>query len=149
MKIRPAKHTDLEAIEALGRRMHAESPRFSSLTYLDRKVWVMLENALNDARYFLHVAEHDDGTLLGGFLGFAAPHWCSDDLVACDLALFVDPCRRGGMAAARLVKEFIAWAKQCEAKQINLGISTGVHVEETAQLYRTIGLKQYGYLFEV
>jgi len=53
------------------------------------------------------------------------------------------------MAGARLVKAFIAWAHDHGAKQTNLGISTGVSVEETAQLYSAIGLKQFGYLFEV
>lgn len=149
MKIRPAVLADLDQLEELGKRMHAESPRFSRLTYNAGKVYSMLTTALHDPRYFLHVAEQDNGELAGGFAGIAMPHWCSDDEVACDLALFVEPGRRGGMAAVRLIKAFVAWAENRSAKQINLGISTGVHTEETAQLYRAIGLKQFGYLFEV
>lgn len=148
MKIRPAVLADLDRLEELGKRMHAESPRFSRLTYNAGKVYSMLTTALADPRYFLHVAEQDNGELAGGLLGFAMPHWCSDDEVACDLAVFMEPGRRGGMAAARLVKAFRSWADDRGVKQTNLGISTGVHVEETAQLYRAIGLKQFGYLFE-
>lgn len=148
MNLRPAVHTDIEAIIALGRRMHAESPRFSLMTFDADKVFVLLSNAIRDDRYFLQVAEQD-GVLVGGFAGVMAAHWFSTDQVAQDMAVFVDPGKRGSIVAARLVKSFIEWARGRGAKQINLGISTGVMVEQTANLYRALGLKQYGYLFEV
>lgn len=148
MKIRPACPDDLAELVELGRQMHAESPRFSKLGFDTFKVHALLATAMNDPRYFLMVADND-GELVGGLAGFMAPHWFSQDEVAQDLALFVNPDRRGGMAAVRLVKEFVTWAESKSAKLIGLGISTGVLVEETAQLYRTIGLKQFGYLFEV
>jgi GNAT superfamily N-acetyltransferase len=148
MEIRPATPQDIDAIIALGARMHSESPRFSKLSYNGEKVRGLMTMAMQDQRYLVLVAE-SDGELLGGFAGFMAPHWFSDDEVASDLALFVKPDRRGGMAGVRLVKAFVAWAKPRNPKLIQLGISTGVLVEETAQLYRAIGLKQFGYLFEV
>lgn len=148
MKIRDATPEDLAAMCALGKRMHAESPRYSVLNYDEHKVELLLRNALDDDRYFLMVAEHDDGEVTGGFIGYIAPHWCSQDAVAADLALFVQQDRRGGIAAARLAREFIEWARSRGAKLVNLGISTGVQVEQSAALYRAIGLKQYGYLFE-
>jgi len=148
MQIRPATIEDLPALIDLGRRMHQESPRFSRLSFNDEKVRNLLMMATVSPNYCLLVADND-GELMGGFAGFIAAHWFSDDLVASDLALFVQPGRRGGMAGARLVKAFIAWAHDHGAKQTNLGISTGVSVEETAQLYSAIGLKQFGYLFEV
>lgn len=149
MKIRDATHDDLDALADLGKRMAAESPRFCRLAYDEAKVYALLLNALTDQRYFLVAAEQDDGEVIGGFLGFMAPHWFSSDEVAQDLVLFVRPDRRGGIAAARLVKAFAEWATHRGAKQINLGISTGVKVEQTAELYRALGLKQFGYLFEV
>lgn len=148
MDIRQATPQDVGAIVALGALMHSESPRFSKLSYNCEKVRAMMAMAMQDERYLVLVAEND-GALLGGFAGFMAPHWFSDDQVASDLALFVQPDRRGGMAGVRLVKAFVAWAKTRNPKLIQLGISTGVLVEETAQLYRAIGLKQFGYLFEV
>jgi GNAT superfamily N-acetyltransferase len=148
MQIRPATIEDLPALLELGRRMHQESPRFNRLSFNDEKVRNLLMMATVSPNYCMLVADND-GEMVGGFAGFIAAHWFSDDLVASDLALFVQPGRRGGLAGARLVKEFIAWAKERGPKQINLGISTGVSVEETAQLYSAIGLKQFGYLFEV
>jgi GNAT superfamily N-acetyltransferase len=149
MKIRPAISADLDTLVALGRRMHAESPRFSMLGFDETKVRALLLNAITDDRYLLIVAEREDGEVIGGFAGFMAPHWFSQDYVASDIGLFVDPDRRGGIVAARLLKDYVAWAQARGAKQINAGISTGVMVEQTAQMYRLLGLKQFGYLFEV
>jgi len=149
MFLRPAEVTDVDTMIALGRRMHAESPRFSLMNFDSDKVRALMVNAIADDRYFLMIAENDERDLIGGFVGFMAQHWFSTDQTAHDIALFVDPDRRGSIVAARLVKSFIDWARGRGAKQINLGISTGVMVEKTAQLYRSLGLKQYGYLFEV
>lgn len=149
MNIRPAVFADLDTLVALGRRMHAESPRFSLLGFDESKVYLMLLNAISDERYLLIVAADDEHGVIGGFAGFMAPHWFSQDQVASDIGLFVDPGRRGGIVAARLLKAYIAWAQARGAKQINAGISTGVVVEQTAQMYRLLGLKQFGYLFEV
>lgn len=149
MNIRAATLKDLDALRALGKTMHAESPRFSRLEYDASKVDAVLQIALADPRYFTLVAEEEDGEIIGGFVGFMMEHWCSTDSVAQDLALFVRPDRRGGILAARLVKSFVYWAQDRGAKHIVLGISTGVKVEETASLYKSLGLKQFGYLFEV
>jgi len=149
MTIRAATRSDLNAILDLGKRMHAESPRFSQLSFDDEKVRALFAVALSDPRYLVLVSEQEDGAIAGGFVGFMAPHWFSSDEVASDLAVFVRPDRRGGILAARMVKAFIYWAQDRGAKQITFGISTGVHIEQTAALYRSLGLKQFGYCFEV
>lgn len=148
MQIRPATIEDLAAMQALGMHMHAESPRFSVMKYDEHKVSLLLRMAINDPAYFLMVAEKNGGDIIGGFLGYVAPMWFSQDLAAADLALFIEQDRRGGMAAARLVRDYIAWARERGAKKITAGISTGVSPEETAKLFEAVGMKLYGYLFE-
>lgn len=149
MSIRQATIDDLGAIIALGKQMHAESGRFGVLAFDEQKVRDRFANLVANDNAFVLVCEQEDGEIVGGFAGYVAEHWYSTDKAAQDLALFVRPDRRGGIAAARMVKAFIAWAKERGALQIVLGISTGVRVEETAALYRSIGLKQFGYLYEV
>jgi GNAT superfamily N-acetyltransferase len=149
MKIRPAVLDDLPTLLALGRQMHAESPRFNALTFDDTKVLELLTSAIDDDRYLLIVVDDGDGGLVGGFIGYMTPLWFSHDEVAADLALFVDPDRRGGIVAAHLMKAYSEWAAARGAKQTTAGISTGVMVEQTAQMYRRLGFNQYGYLFEV
>ena len=72
------------------------------------------------------VAEHG-AVLEGGMVGAASEHWACDALVAFDIALFVLPDRRGGIAAARLLKAFAAWCKEQGAVIATAGISTQVH----------------------
>lgn len=149
MSIRIATSNDLDAIIALGKRMHVESPRFRPLAFDAQKVRNLFTSMLTGSQYFVLVAEEEDGEIIGGFAGYMAEQWFSTDKVAQDLALFVKPDRRGGILAARMVKAFTSWAQDRGAKQIVLGISTGVKVEQTAQLYQSLGLKQFGCLFEV
>jgi GNAT superfamily N-acetyltransferase len=75
-------------------------------------------------------------------------HWCSTDLVATDLALFVEAEFRGSMLAARLIVAYLRWARDIGAKLITAGVSTGVHVEQTAQLYERLGMRRLGVLLE-
>lgn len=146
--IRPAEIEDIDRLVALGGLMHQESPRFSRMRYSPEKVQTMLYNMIgNQTGCALVAVKHDE--IIGGILGVVYPHWFSEDLVAQDLALFVDPTKRGGIVAARLVRGFIDWAQQRKAKMIQLGITTGVHVEQTARLYSELGLSECGVLFEV
>ena len=145
---RDATTADLPRLVELGRAMHAESPRFSKLRFSAPKLAEQLCGLIISPDGFLQVVERD-GAIVGGLAGAISEHWCSPDKVAFDMALFINPDRRGGMAAAKLVDAFKTWAAENGAVHITLGISTGVMVEETARLYRAIGLKQFGYLFEV
>lgn len=149
MTIRDATIEDIDQILDLGKRMHAESSRFGALAFDEGKVRSLFAGLIGSEDAIVLVAEVPDGEIIGGFAGFASEHWYSTDKVAQDLALFVRMDRRGGILAARMIKAFVSWAQERRCKQITLGISTGIRVEETAQLYRSLGLKQFGYCFEV
>jgi hypothetical protein len=42
----------------------------------------------------------------------------------------------------------VQWARERGAADIGLGISTGVHAEQTASFYNALGLRPVGMLFE-
>lgn len=146
--IRAAAASDLPRLVELGAQMHAESPRYSRLAFDRARTAVTLAQLLESDDGFLYVAEHD-GLVVGGLAGIASAHWCSHEKVATDLALFVEPAHRGGLEALRLVRTFIAWAGTRGARIVQLGVTTGIHVEQTARLYERIGLRQCGLIFEV
>jgi GNAT superfamily N-acetyltransferase len=145
--IRPATLIDVPAMLALGEAMHDESPRFAALPWNGAKVRAMIEHLIARPEGLALVAEHD-GALVGGFLGFAAPHFASDALVSCDLALYVAQDRRGGIAAARLLRGYVAWAQARGVALIQLGVTTGVNVEATSRLFASVGFVPAGNLFE-
>lgn len=146
--IRPAVHSDLQPLVVLGERMHAESPRFSRLAFSAQRLEQTLRWALESPMGFLWVAE-TESSVVGGMAAMAAKHWASDDLVATDLALFIDPAHRGSLAPVRLLNRYRWWA-QHEVKAVitQVGITTGVQTENTAQLYERMGFKRCGAILE-
>ena len=56
----------------------------------------------------------------------------------------MEPSKRNGTVAIRLVRAFQEWAKLKGAKQIYMGIGTGVNVEGTTRLYESQGLRSIG-----
>lgn len=145
--IRPATSQDIPALLVLGERMHAESPRFCHLTFSRARTEQTLLNLIGNPNAFLWVAESEE-QVYGGLAAIAVPHWASEDLIATDLALFIDPARRGSLSAVRLVNCYRCWASELGAKIIQMGVTTQVNTEETAQLLERLGMTRCGVILE-
>lgn len=146
--IREATPTDIAALVALGRAMHDESPRWRRLEYDADKVTNTLRVLVVEPWGFVWVAEDADGQVVGGMVAAATAHWSSSDLVACDLALFVAPAARGGLAPLRLLRAYRAWAHNVGAKLVQVGVTTGVHTDETVALMERCGFRRCGVVLE-
>ena len=144
--IREPTEDDVPAMVELGRMMHAESPVFSRLTFDAERLSVTIRNVMLSPAGFARVSGGDEIT--GAMLAMAVPHWCSSDLVACDLALFVHPEFRGGTAAARMLMAYRDWAAGLGAKITNFGIMTGVQVDRTQTLCERLGWVRSGVVME-
>ena len=129
---------DLPIAIAMGSSMHKES-WFSHFDYEDSKLqelWDITETYPH--MYCKFVAEHDD-KIVGMFVGMCAEHYFGHDKIASDLLLYVTPEARGGTAAVRLIKAYDKWAREAGAKEIHVGVSTGVNEERTVKLYEKLG----------
>jgi GNAT superfamily N-acetyltransferase len=144
--IRRATLDDLPALMRLGADMHAESPRFSRWRLNEGKLARLFERMLGDQDAFLWVAEHE-GRVAGLLAAMIFDHWCVDQRMAMDFGLFMEPARRGGLHAARLVKEYKAWAAEAGA-HCEMGATTGVAPEATDRFLRCMGLRPCGALYE-
>lgn len=129
----------------LGEIMHGES-RYSFMAYDGEKVAITLKTLMQTGG-FVRVHERE-GEIDGGMVGYVAAAWFSSDIVASELALFVRPDRRGGIAASRLIAEFVTWATERGAREAIMAINTGVKVLETAALYRHSGFNEIGGIFQ-
>lgn len=145
--IRDAVKEDLPQLIELGRAMHAEASRLNKLVYVPGRVYLTLSPMITDPNSFLRVVEKD-GEIVGGLAAYVKPHWFSTDLMAYDLALFVRPDQRGGMAAAKLVKQYMTWARSKNAVLTQFGISTGVNLASTGALLEHLGFRPSGLLFD-
>lgn len=141
--IRAATLQDLPRLVDLGRVMHSES-RFADIELVPAKLESTLRHAIFMGGVF--VAERD-GVIIGGFAGVIVEYFFSTERMACDLAIFVEPTKRGGFTAAALISAFKIWARRQGAKRIELGVSTGVHTEKTGALFERLGLKRQGALY--
>jgi GNAT superfamily N-acetyltransferase len=142
--VRDATLDDIPAMVALGAIMHAES-RYNFMAYDGEKVAATLRSLIGVG--FARVHERD-GEIDGGMVGYMSEAWFSRAKVAAELALFVTPGKRGGMAAWYLLSEFSAWAENQGAQEITLAITTGVKVEETGRMYQRLGFEQVGGVFK-
>ena len=147
MTIRMAQLDDIEHLIVLGWEMHQES-RFQKMEFDVDKTANSLIQWLDADDCLLLVAEDKAGKIIGGFAGYAVAPWFSAEIQAGDFGLFLTAKHRGGMTAFRLVRKYLEWAKSKKAVLIQLGITTGFHVEQTGQLYERIGFKWMGSLFE-
>lgn len=141
--IRAATPHDIPALVALGRLMHAESPIYSRLRFDADILARNLKAVMTSPHGFSQVCEID-GELAGGMVAAAVPHWCSPDLVACDLALFIHPEHRGGTAAVRLLTAYRDWAGDTGAVLVQFGVMTGVNVERTQAMCERLGWERQG-----
>lgn len=141
--IRPATEQDIPRLMELGALMHAES-RFRTVEIVPAKLEQTLRAVIAQGGAF--VAEQD-GVVIGGFLGVVTEYFFSHERMACDLAIFVEPDRRGGIVAAGLIRTFRTWAARQGVKHLELGVSTGVHAEQTGALFERLGLTRQGALY--
>jgi len=146
MKIREMTHEDVQYAASLGAAMHKES-WFRDFDFDEtkaRSIWDF--KVARPDRWCLFVAE-DDNKIIGVFAGVAHEHFFGNHLVSSDLILYVDPEHRGGSAAPRLIKAYEEWAKKIGAKDITIGVSTGVQEERTAKLFEKLGFGHRAYVF--
>jgi GNAT superfamily N-acetyltransferase len=138
--IRAATHADLPRLLELGRLMHAES-HYARLMFDADTVQQTLEMVLEKGFLFVHEC---DGRINAGMAAVITRSWFGPALIATDLALFVEPAARGGMAAPRLVKRYMEWAESSGADDVQLGVTTGVHAEKTGAFFERMGFYSVG-----
>lgn len=141
--VRAATASDIPRLVELGRVMHAESPRFRDFEFLPDRLAGSIGNLLGMEHGLCLVAEHVDHGIVGGLLAVAVPHYACDLWQTSDLAFFVHPEHRGGVAAMRLVTAYVGWAAGYDA-MASIGLSTGVETMRTGQLLKTLGAQDGG-----
>ncbi|KAF1032963.1 MAG: hypothetical protein GAK37_00283 [Pseudomonas sp.] len=140
--IRPAKHSDVPRLVELATLLHATS-NYSSMAFNAEKTGSFLHDLINGLGGVVFVAEIG-GVVVGGMAGGITDQWFSNDLIAYDYSIFIEPAKRSGITATRLINTFEAWARIKGAKQLHMGIGTGINVEGTVRLYQSCGLNHFG-----
>lgn len=143
--VEPAVLADVPRLAELGEALHAAS-RHHRLSFSREKVEALLTHLINDPNGVVFVSRRD-GQIVGACAGIVSPNWFGDDLIGMEYSFFVEPGARNDMRGTTLVLAFVRWCQRRGAKQVRMGITTGINEPDTAKLYRSLGLSDGGVLF--
>lgn len=146
MKVEVATADDAPEIAALGRLLH-DTSSYAAIPYNEAKVEALMRLLAGGTGVVFVVRK--DGRIVGGIAGAVTAHWFSDELLGFEYSFFIEPDSRHGVTAVRLVNAFTGWCRLRGAKQVRMGITTGINEQGTAGLYRLIGFKDAGSLFKL
>lgn len=141
MIIREATPDDCQAVARLGAEFvgKLKMPRVGTVDAT--KLEATFEMVQSNPHGVVLVAE-DEGEVAGFLLGMALPLWFDSlDWSAAELAWWIDPKKRGGSTAARLVRAFEDWAK---SRGITRVLLSDVEFEDAAQPAGTL-IERLGY----
>jgi GNAT superfamily N-acetyltransferase len=85
----------------------------------------------------------------GFMFGAVVPHWYCKLPRAYEQSLYVRPEYRGGLAAPRLIKQFVRAATDAGAVEVYAGSLTEMKVDKLAILYKRFGFERYGLGFRL
>lgn len=138
LKIRHPDEHDKGALLFMAKAMHIESPRFRGRDFNLDKMNGVVDFLLGDINSGIFVVE-EDGVVTGMIAGIVCEHFFGKDKYVSDLAVYVQPEKRGGSAALRLIRAFEEWSFKHGACEVLLGVSTGIEMERTVALYQRLG----------
>ena len=141
-----AQPADTAELALLGEQLHDLSSH-RVLTFNRKKVEALIERLISDPENAVVFVTRSAGRIVGAFAGAIAPQWYSDDRVGFDYAVFIKPNSRHGIRSAALVQAFVIWCQRRGARQIRLGITTGIDVGGTSRLYHSLGFVDAGVAF--
>lgn len=146
MKVEVAIPDDAPEIARLGQLLH-EASSYAHIPYRMEKVEDLMRNLANGAGVVFVVRR--GGEIVGGIAGAVTEHWFSDELHGFEFSFFLRPDARSGITAGRLLNAFTTWCGMRGAKQVRVGITTGINEERTGEFYRAIGFEPAGALFKM
>ncbi len=146
MSVREATEADLPRLLDLMGDFHRASTQVRMPLNLP-KVAAMLRQCLTNPMLGAWVWDAEGAGVQGFYLGRVNDWWFTDELVAFDIAVFIDEAHRGSGAAGALFEAFLTWAKAQGAQTVFPGISTGFGLERAARFYEAHGMTKVGYVF--
>jgi N-acetylglutamate synthase-like GNAT family acetyltransferase len=147
MKLRLAQMADVDHLLALGRQAHAES-RFARMPFAQEKLRSNLQGLLTLQKerqtHCFFLMENSQGDVIGGLIGALEEFFFTDARSANSILLWVDPAWRGTPAAVRLIGAFHDWARQRQAQELCILVSSGITIKRTDRFLRRLGFEQTG-----
>lgn len=147
MLIRKATVADVEALVALGKMGHEESPRYAHMSFDVERAVDFTEHVLENPWTLVLVAENDEHEVVGMLAGVVAPYFFAKALYASDVVFYVHPDYRGKTLGVQLLKEWDrVMSEDGRIVESTLGISSEISSDRTRALYEKLGYRAAGHL---
>lgn len=141
-QVRVGTAADLPAAVALAEARHREG-RLSVLPWDGAKATALFANGVRSADWLLLVAARH-GEIVGTFLGMAAPYYFASGLLSTDLDFSIAPEFRSSSLATRLLRGYVAWAKELDVGIIQCGNATVFAGGELSRHFEAAGFLSVG-----
>jgi len=143
MPIRPIEEDDIAAVVVLGYQMHQESV-YRDFDYNPIKSGNMVHRFISNPDKFFAYVGFANGDYTGVLLGSIGEHYFGTDLIASDTLWYVSPQSRGSRVALQLLHTFERWAKDRNAAEVCIGVSSGLSAEKTGSMLQKLGYDVVG-----
>ena len=157
--IRKAEIADIEAGVLLGRELHADAT-VEVMPFDREKIDRLAEGWVTSRSYNVLVAEETDVTrhetwpaslrearlrrienTVGFFVGHRYRNPNSSDWLASDVSMFVRENSKGYLAAARMILQFMDWARESGCSEVCLGSASGYVIRKAGLDHEWLGLE--------
>lgn len=143
MPIRPLEPDDVPGVIGLGSHMHQESV-YRHFDYSENKFGRLLYHYITNPNTCFAYVGTSGSVLNGVLLGSIDEHYFGTDLIASDTLWYVSPQSRGSRVGLQLLRTFEKWAKDRNAAEIYMGVSTGVNPDKTGGVLQKLGYDLVG-----
>jgi GNAT superfamily N-acetyltransferase len=144
MRVRRATALDLGACVRMGLRFVTDTAYRGKVTANVGQLQLLVEFLLDHGAVF--VAQADGGDVVGMIGASVIVHPISGELTGSEVAWWVEPEYRGGLAGVRLVVAAEAWAREAGALRFQMIAPAGE--VRVAELYRRRGYDEVETIFQ-
>lgn len=146
IEYRMAQASDVDTLFQIGCRFLKESPTYRDVPITDYKLRGLFQNAVDDPEYTYCNLAIANGEIIGLFLGMIGEYHFSENRIACDIAIYVEPEFRKSKIAVKLVDSFRQWATDAGCCEITIGATTQSHGEGYERLLNRMGFETVGFV---
>ena len=140
---------DYDQINDLG-RWFQENSAYAKCGWSDKKSASIITSSMRPhSPYFVRVAE-EGGDIHGMFIGLITEYFFSEKKIAMDQVVCFSPKKRKsvGKSLIKMFKQFEIWAKERNAHEICIGVTSGIAGDGYPRLIERLGYQPVGSVFK-
>lgn len=138
--------THIDNMVNLGGIMHRESD-YRDLDFSRDKLVALGQRIMASENMFAEGVYRND-VFVGMMIGQISEYWFGRDLIAKDTVWYVHPDHRGSPAGLRLLQHFSEWAIEKGAREICIGLSSGINPERVGKFLERLKFESVGGLYK-